>query len=73
MSLTHAETASIHFSPEKRRWIVTIAIGEEVIKRSLGRPLPRDASDNDLRACAVEIAKDEGYTVLPNEVSIVRA
>ena len=40
MSLIQAETASIRWRPEKRHWTVTIAIGEEVIKRSpAGRSL----------------------------------
>jgi hypothetical protein len=73
MSLIQAETASISWKPEKQRWTVTIAIGEEVIKRSPSRPLPHEANDDVLRACAVETAKDEGYTILPNEISVVRA
>ena len=73
MSLMQAQTASIRWKPEKRRWIVTIAIGEEVIKRSPGRPLPHNASDDVLRACAVQTVQDEGYAVLPDEVSVVRA
>lgn len=73
MSLVQAETASIRWKPEKQRWTVNISIGEEVIKRSPGRPLPHDAADEVLRACAVETAKDEGYAVLPNEVNVVRA
>lgn len=72
MSLIQAETASIRWKPEKQRWTVNISMGEEVIKRSPSRPPPHDASDDVLRACAVEIAKDEGYAVLPNEVSVVR-
>lgn len=73
MSLIEAGTASIHWKPEKRRWTVTISIGEEVIKRSPCQSLTRDAADDVLRACAVETAQDEGYAVLPNEVSVVRA
>lgn len=72
MPLIQAEKASICWKPERRRWTVTLAVGEEVIKRSPGRPLPYDATDEALQACAVETAKDEGYRVLPNEVSVVR-
>ena len=72
MSLIQAETASIRWNPEKRSWTITIAIGEEVIKRSPGRPLPHDATDDKLRACAVQTAQDEGYTVLSDEVSVDR-
>jgi len=73
MSLIQAETASIRWQPEKRRWTVTVAIGGEVIKRSAGRTPPHDATDDVLRACAVATARDEGYAVLPDEVSVVRA
>jgi hypothetical protein len=73
MSLIQAETASISWKPEKHRWTVTIAIGEEVIKRSTDRPLPREATDDLLRTCAAETAEDEGYSVLPDEVIVVRA
>jgi len=73
MSLIQAETASIRWKPEKKRWAITIAIGEEVIKRSPSRPLPHNAAEDVLRACAVETAKDEGYAVLPNAVNVVRA
>lgn len=72
MPLIQAEKASISWRPEKRRWTVTLAIGEEVIKRSPGRLLPHDATDEVLRACAVETAQDEGYRILPDEVSVVR-
>lgn len=73
MSLIQAETASIRWKPEKRRWTVTIGVGEEVIKRSPVQSLTRDAPDDVLRASAVETALDEGYAVLPDEVSVVRA
>jgi hypothetical protein len=73
MSLIEAESVSIRWTPEKRHWTIIIAIGEEVIKRSPGRSLPHDATDDVLRECAVETARDEGYKVLPNEVSVLRA
>jgi len=72
MSLIQAETASIRWKPETRRWTVTLAVGEEVIKRSPRRRLPHDTADDALRTCVVETAKDEGYTVLPDEVQVVR-
>jgi len=72
MSPIQAEMISICWQPEKRRWTVAIAIGQEVIKRSPVQSLTRDAADDVLRACAVETALDEGYAVLPHEVNIVR-
>ena len=41
------------------KWLVRIAVGEEVIRRYCD--LPRDASEKDLRAVALQTLKDEGY------------
>jgi hypothetical protein len=43
-----------------------------VIKRSTERSVSRDTGDETLRNLAVEIAKDEGYSLRPEEVSIER-
>jgi len=72
MSLIQAEKAALRWDAEKRRWVIRIAVGEEVIKRSPQRSLARDAGDLALRNMAVETAKDEGYVIRPEEVSIER-
>ena len=72
MSLIQAEKAALRWDAEKHHWVLRIAIGEEVIKRSTERSVSRDTGDETLRNLAVEIAKDEGYSLRPEEVSIER-
>ncbi|HEY1341816.1 MAG TPA: hypothetical protein VGF59_30095 [Bryobacteraceae bacterium] len=71
MTLLRADSAKVQWDADKKRWLVRIQVGEEVIRR----PLPKDAQDgNDeaLRATAVQTAKDEGYEVAPETVAIDR-
>jgi hypothetical protein len=72
MSLTQAQSASIGWQPAKKHWTVTIRIGAEVIRRPLATSVPRDAGDDTLNTMAVHAARDEGYEVPPEAVSIER-
>ena len=69
--MLRADSAKVAWQPEKKRWLVSIAIGEEVIKR----PIPKqgqDAGEDVLRSLALATAKDEGYEVDPARVAVVR-
>ena len=69
--MTQATKATVDWDPNKKQWHVRLQIGEEVIKR----PLPKaaqDTNEDSLRSQAVETAKDEGYSVDPSTVAIVR-
>ncbi len=69
--MTQATKATVDWDPNKKQWHVRVQVGEEVIKR----PLPKtaeDANEDSLRSQAVATAKDEGYTVDPSTVAIVR-
>jgi hypothetical protein len=69
--MIQATKATVDWDPNKKLWHVRVQIGEEVIKR----PLPKtaqDANEDSLRSQAVATAKDEGYTVDPSTVAIVR-
>jgi hypothetical protein len=71
MTLLRADSAKVQWDSDKKRWLVRIQVGEEVIRR----PLDKDAqncADDELRATAVATAKDEGYEVDPAAVQIVR-
>ena len=71
LAMTQATKATVDWDPNKMQWHVRVQIGEEVIKR----PLPKtaqDANEDTLRSQAVATAKDEGYTVDPATVAIVR-
>ena len=69
--LIRASSASVDWNPKDKKWHVHIQVGSEVIKR----PLPNsgsDANDDSLRSAAVETAKNEGYEVGPDKVTVKR-
>ncbi len=69
--MIQATKATVDWDPHKKQWHVRVQIGEEVIKR----PLPKtaqDANEDSLRSQAVATAKDEGYSVDPSTIAIVR-
>ena len=66
-----ANEAEVTWDPKKKHWHVTIQVGAESIKR-LSAAKERDAADDALRTIAVETARDEGYELEPQRVSIVR-
>ena len=71
MLLVRASSATVEWNEKDKKWHVHLQVGAEVIKR----PLPdagQDASDEMLRAAAVETAKNEGYEVSPDKVTIVK-
>jgi hypothetical protein len=54
-----ADRAEISWDQEKSKWLVRIAIGEEVIRRYCD--LPQNAGETDLRVAAQKTLQDEGY------------
>jgi len=54
-----ADRVEVSWDQEKSKWLVRIAVGEEVIRRYCD--LPRNAGENDLRAAAQKTLQDEGY------------
>ncbi|HEU4416348.1 MAG TPA: hypothetical protein VFT65_16285 [Candidatus Angelobacter sp.] len=56
-----ADRAEVSWDSSKSKWLVRIAVGEEVIRRYCD--LPQNASETDLRAAAQSTLKDEGYEV----------
>jgi len=54
-----ADRAEVLWDSEKSKWLIRIAVGEEVIRRYCD--LPQDASEGDLRAAAQKTLRDEGY------------
>ncbi len=61
-----ADSLEVSWFPGKSKWLVRIAVGEEVIRRYCD--LPQDASEKDLRAAALKTLKDEGFE--PDGVTI---
>ncbi|HLK18410.1 MAG TPA: hypothetical protein VKT81_05615 [Bryobacteraceae bacterium] len=69
--MTQTPKTTVEWDANKKQWHVRLQIGEEVIKR----PCPKaaqDANEESLRSQAVATAQDEGYTVDPASVAIVR-
>ncbi len=54
-----ADRTEILWDSDKSKWLVRIAIGEEVIRRYCD--LPQNANEADLRAAAQKTLRDEGY------------
>jgi hypothetical protein len=71
LAMTQATKATVDWDPNKKEWHVRVQIGEEVIKRPLPKT-PKDANEETLRSQAVATAKDEGYTVDPASIAIMR-
>ena len=70
MLLMQAQNASVSWEAQKKRWTVIIRIGGEVIRRPLA--LPHDAADDALSSMAVNTARDEGYELREDLVTIER-
>ncbi len=68
--MLRADEAKIQWDPGKKQWHVIIQVGAEVIKRWC-KNAPGDG-DDALRTLAVQTAKDEGYEVDPQRVSVVK-
>ena len=54
-----AELTEVSWDAEKSKWLIRIAVGEEVIRRYCD--LPQAASETDLRAAAQKTLADEGF------------
>ena len=71
MTLLRADSAKVQWDSEKKRWLVRIQVGEEVIRRPCGKA-SAGASDVELKNLAIETAKDEGYDLAPESITVVR-
>jgi hypothetical protein len=65
-----ADHVELSWAPDKKKWLVRIRIGEEVIRRHCSEP--RDADEQKLRALAEQTVRDEGYEADPAQITIVR-
>jgi hypothetical protein len=69
--MTRADSATVVWDPQKKKWICRIQIGAEVIRRAADK-VSRDAPEDDLRSVAVRTATDEGYELDPARVIVTR-
>jgi len=65
-----ADNVEVSWGPDKKKWLVRIKIGEEVIRRHCSAP--RDADEQKLRSAAEQTVRDEGYEADPAQISIRR-
>ncbi len=62
-----ADRASVSWDEQKKKWLVRIVVGEEVIRRYCDDP--HEADKAKLTASAVKTAADEGYDLVGSDVS----
>jgi hypothetical protein len=65
-----ADHVELSWGPDKKKWLVRIKVGEEVIRRQC--KAPRDADEQQLRSAAEQAVRDEGYEADPAQISIRR-
>jgi hypothetical protein len=63
-----ADRAEVSWDTEKSKWVVRIAVGEEVIRRYCS--LPQSASETDLRSAAQTTLRDEGFELEDGAITI---
>jgi hypothetical protein len=65
-----ANRVEVSWDVSKKKWIIRIQAGEEVIRRHCN--LPRDAGEQALLAAAQQTVKDEGYEIDPTQIVLQR-
>lgn len=65
-----ADRIEVSRDEEKKKWLIRIKVGEEVIRRHCDEG--KDADDATLRQAASRMATDEGYTVDAADIVISR-
>ena len=69
--MTRADSAALSWDAPKKRRLIRLKVGEEVIRRPAPGKGP-DADEAVLRSTAVQLASDEGYQLEPSSVTIAR-
>ncbi len=59
-----ADRVEVSWDNDKKKWLVRIIVGEEVIRRYCDAP--RDADEQKIRAAAQKTLIDEGYEAAQN-------
>ena len=65
-----ADRVKVSWDADKRKWVVRIEVGLEVIRRYCD--LPRDVDETRLREAAEKTVVDEGYRVDAGNVSVAK-
>jgi hypothetical protein len=67
MRANHAE---VSWDATKKKWVVRIKAGEEVMRRYCD--IPKDADEQKLRSVALKTVQDDGYEIDPTQITIQR-
>jgi hypothetical protein len=65
-----ADQVEASWDSVKKRWLIRIRIGEEVIRRYTD--VPKNAEEETLKSVARKLLQDEGYEPDPKELNILR-
>jgi hypothetical protein len=65
-----ADRVDVSWDKDKRKWLVRIEVGSEVIRRHCDQS--RDADERSLFAAAQQTVTDEGYEIDPAQISVMR-
>jgi hypothetical protein len=65
-----ADRVEASWDQAKKKWLIRISVGEEVIRRHYDAP--QSADDQALRAAAEKTAVDEGYEVAAASIAVKR-
>lgn len=66
-----ANHVDISWDAAKRKWLVRVEVGAEVIRRHSDQP--QSADEQALRSAASTIALDEGYEIAQGDISVRRS
>ena len=65
-----ADRVEVSWDSEKKKWVVRIQVGVEVIRRSCD--VPKDAMEPTIRSAAQAAIKNEGYEADVMEMTVHR-
>jgi alkylation response protein AidB-like acyl-CoA dehydrogenase len=65
-----ADRVDVSWDAGKRKWMVRIEVGSEVIRRYCDQS--HDAGENQLRAAAEQTVADEGYQIDGSKIFVSR-
>jgi len=64
------DRVEVSWDADRRKWLLRIQTGEEVIRRYW--PVPKDADEQTLRSAVKKVVQDEGYEPEPAHIAIRR-
>ena len=66
----HADRVEVSWDDGKKKWLVRLQAGEEVIRRHFDRP--KNSDEQTLRSAAQQTAQEEGYEPELADIAIRR-